>query len=1213
MASGGLKDAVAFEGTLEKRGQAVLGKWEPHWFRLSQDSLDFFESEGQTDATFPKGRLALDQVSDVVLESAEGSHNVLSVYVGDRRVRLRAAPGGHSIEKWHQNLRAAVTTATASHGAVASTAMDTPRTTAAGSSVGTSASSEASRPPGNKTVQRMHELHDEHQRRSERLELKRLQLEEEEMRNIEESAMAAKGLTYRPARGRGSGHHASERLYEHQKVQKERLRMLREQKEESELRAIELGRLHARPTRSMSMYADPDLGTAEDACHRLYSDSFRRARDLDMKRRLREEQEERDILQHRVAVRSSGGSARTPTRGERKEPRWEELYQMAQERKVKLDKKREEYKKLEQERIAGAKMKGGVEPDERRALDAQRIDALHQEHLERQQRKREAFERERLEEVARLEREMQKRQKSRRRRAATLTPTRARDAQLWEAHPRRQRPSVRASMTASTGPASAALDAAVKAAAEDGSLRPRSATQEGHSPGAALLTSIETAVQHRSIDTTGHRASDAERKVLIKHISAAVAVFRDAANFQERDSGWTALCLRPSQRLVGSHLLCDPDRYARHVEPDALRQVDSNLDMLIRAAAHAQKQLKACIAPGVEWPVGAIRSSPAGVPPAMFALDMGCKPYDEAQLKAQVRYGPALGSHCARQLLDLARVQLVFASCDLIQAGIEHLVQYFEVVRVKNYYTTPTRVGGRYVEVQVVIHVDVDGRRMPHICELLLEHVYFHKGRLSIQQQLVAFEDKFRETYRPFTNPLDLEKVVEVARMTLSQVPEHRHMRSFRCHLVRHFGSTVCAWRSVLGNHQVLQFNKLQELCQSLKIPEQSVELWEQLEVGGCGGSISLWEFDPETCGMLLSFRSRALARTSSHSQEQDAEVLMQKLTYHVVLEQLGRIERHEFQRICKPLGYSSWIADKVFSNLDALGGARLPAAVTKGDLLWLLRMGSIVDIESIALQAYRAPGDNIRPRSRGPPAASRSLSALSSPMQSPKTLRVVTLSPTGSPNNSGGAFGWGASPTFNVGQGLAIGSPASPSSPLAACGMQDTVDREELDSATAAPASMPSRQSRILPGDDDVQPLSFMRDRMSTAGVTPRMDLPARRSLAADLEDEARRNLDVSPAPVSVEANEDHEESQGQEDVDELDAADEASDSLPEGTIEEHEPFDEEAGVEDEDEQQLSHLESVLREQVVDEDDVEESLGEEVEDEGIAEVSEQQGEEESY
>eukprot|EP00971_Amphidinium_carterae_P345049 6485775-Amphidinium_carterae.1 len=60
-----------------------------------------------------------------------------------------AAPGGHSIEKWHQNLRAAVTTATASHGAVASTAMDTPRTTAAGSSVGTSASSEASRPPGN--------------------------------------------------------------------------------------------------------------------------------------------------------------------------------------------------------------------------------------------------------------------------------------------------------------------------------------------------------------------------------------------------------------------------------------------------------------------------------------------------------------------------------------------------------------------------------------------------------------------------------------------------------------------------------------------------------------------------------------------------------------------------------------------------------------------------------------------------------------------------------------------------------------------------------------------------------------------------------------------------------------------------------------------------------------------------------------------------------
>eukprot|EP00971_Amphidinium_carterae_P228636 4534977-Amphidinium_carterae.2 len=54
------------------------------------------------------------------------------------------------------------------------------------------------------------------------------------------------------------------------------------------------------------------------------------------------------------------------------------------------------------------------------------------------------------------------------------------------------------------------------------------------------------------------------------------------------------------------------------------------------------------------------------------------------------------------------------------------------------------------------------------------------------------------------------------------------------------------------------------------------------------------------------------------------------------------------------------------------------------GDLLWLLRMGSIVDIESIALQAYRAPGDNIRPRSRG--ACKCSSSVIS---KSPDTLHM--------------------------------------------------------------------------------------------------------------------------------------------------------------------------------------------------------------------------------
>mmetsp|Transcript_31203 Transcript_31203/g.72750 ORF Transcript_31203/g.72750 Transcript_31203/m.72750 type:complete len:1208 (+) Transcript_31203:168-3791(+) len=1203
---------VLLEGPLEKRGQAILGKWEAQWFRLSASSLDFFASESQGHST-PKGRLQLDQVTDITLEDGPAGAGILNVSVGDRKVRLRAAAGGH-IDRWHQQLKMAVASATSTKrsGDLGSqpilapvkqaptiTTVDSPRTTALSQGTSTYSGSDSLEPELPRT--RIEELHLEHQRRNERLEMKRIQSAEEEMRDIEESAMAARGINRRPAVGSLAGKHASERLYQQQKMQQEKLRLLRAQKEESEMRAIEIGRWHARPTRQMSMMLSSREGNADDACQRLFSDSFRRSRDLEVKRRLKLEQEEHEIAQNLAAIRlqSAAGGFRPPDRGDSKTPRWQELHELAEERKLRLQKRREELKKQEQDRIAATRVNPPEQPEDRRTLDAQRINELHQEHLERQQRKREASEKQRLKEAAKLEKEIAS-ATMKYRRAASITPTRQRKEPLWQPPAHRQRPSVRGSMQMPIAVTAASrLDTLVKGA-EASEPRSKSVGADSHNPGYALVTSIETAVSQRCIDTAGLKPTTKERRELSDQLQNVLNIYRDAANFQERDSGYAALCLRPSQRLVGSHLLCDPDRFARRVEPDSIRQVESDLETLLRAAQRAQEQLKACIAPGVDWPEGAVRSNPTGVPSAMFALDSGCRSVESAQLQAQVRYGPALGSQCARQLLDIAQLQLVFASCDLIQAGIEHLIQYFEVVMVTNYYAKPTRLGGRYVEVLVVIHVDDDAGRMPHICQLRLEHVYFHKGRVSLQKNMDTFYDRVREVYRPHINPLDLEKVVEVARMTITSVPESQRMRAFRCHLIRRYGSTVCAWRGVLGNHRVLQFLKLQELCQSLKIVEQTVELWEHFD-SGCGGTISLWDFDPEACSSLLSFRSRALARTGSQSQEQDAEALMEKLTYHVVLKRPGCIEVHEFQRICKPLGYSSWSADKVFANLDICGGVRHPAAVSEGDLLWMLRLCSIVDIESVSLQAYRAPFANLRPRTRGPP--------LTRALSSPSMRNAAAAAAAASPSSfaGGAAFAWGASPTFDAGHSLTMASPSSQSSPIGT-GMRSTADREELEGASIAPSSSwPSRRSRILPGDDEVQPTrsSFAQEVSASGALTPRSEGALRQSLdlnademEADEDDDALRNLDMSAAA---------EEAEG----DPLDNDDQVSLGPPEGAFEHY--LDEAVDLVQD---PVDHTEESyeLDEMLKGQEGIDGELDEaEAEEEGHEEAAEEEDEDESY
>merc|ERR1719450_580689 len=97
----------------------------------------------------------------------------------------------------------------------------------------------------------------------------------------------------------------------------------------------------------------------------------------------------------------------------------------------------------------------------------------------------------------------------------------------------------------------------------------------------------------------------------------------------------------------------------------------------------------------------------------LFAYNPGTKPRAAAQTKAFVRYGPGEGSRRYRNLLDLARLALVFASCDLLQLGLEEALKRFQVLDVRNRFGSPGRLGARCVEVLLVVEVPP---ATPHVC-----------------------------------------------------------------------------------------------------------------------------------------------------------------------------------------------------------------------------------------------------------------------------------------------------------------------------------------------------------------------------------------------------------------------------------------------------------------------------------------------------------------
>jgi len=343
---------------------------------------------------------------------------------------------------------------------------------------------------------------------------------------------------------------------------------------------------------------------------------------------------------------------------------------------------------------------------------------------------------------------------------------------------------------------------------------------------------------------------------------------------------------------------------------------------------------------------------------ALFAYNPGPKSRASAQVKAFVRYGPGEGANRFRHLLDLARLCLVYSDCASLRMGLEQVQEEFEVVDIRNHYvpSAVTLLGERYIEVLVIVK---EGLPTPHVCELRLEEEVFFKARIRCAQDLNLVCQGFATMYaHRGVHPGSVEYL---ARKVLRSPADSHGVRLLRRHLERVYGSSIVAWRRAFGGSPLVAFMKFREACQQLSTTSyqaRTVEYWQALDAGR-SGCISLFELDPEGVVLLAKLRERMLALMPSENSI-DVDQLFQVLSENTgTTKTVGQLETLEFRKCVRALGFSRVDADRMFSYLDLQGGnqglsamkvSRGAAAITPKDILWLLKMPSLVHIDSVML-----------------------------------------------------------------------------------------------------------------------------------------------------------------------------------------------------------------------------------------------------------------------
>jgi len=445
----------------------------------------------------------------------------------------------------------------------------------------------------------------------------------------------------------------------------------------------------------------------------------------------------------------------------------------------------------------------------------------------------------------------------------------------------------------------------------------------------------------------------------LKHI---IQKIREGLLLCEKTEGFATLCSQASQRLFyGGYLLPEFEGVVRGAEPDPVMQPQDDLNILMATAVEAQRILRDRI-DNRPWDQG-MRIKPCTVPVALFAYDPGVKPLQSARSKASVLHGPTDGPKRYRNLLDLARICLVFPNCDMLQAGLDLMVKQFDdIVGVTNRFATPARIGARWIEVHIVVQVPWgNGRMVPHVCEIRLEHCDLWDVQKNIPEQLEPFDEILADKYTRASR--DTDCIIYLAHKMLMEPANDHGLRVLRCKMANTFGSTTTAWRRFLGGGRVTSFKSFRELCHGMKCGEQATKLWIDMDHGQAG-NISFYDLDPEAASLLVRVRSRLLAllhgshADAAYLDDNDGEILFARICYIITPKKKGFLDIHEFRTIMKSLGFSTEDSDKAFNNLDCNGGAfkAPPALISKSDIAWLRRINTLFDSEASSLSAADKP-----------------------------------------------------------------------------------------------------------------------------------------------------------------------------------------------------------------------------------------------------------------
>lgn len=908
------------QGTLELRAPGIIGKWEERYFTLDADALRY---AGQGDGVV-LGEFPVHQIENVVLDASNATSAApnaqevrFSIQGKQWRLRTREEDAART---WFSSLQFfieqakvfsakpdfspggdlhATASPKVSPRAAPGTSPRGPRQTLP-SQTSSPAFSTAGSSPGGRA--RITSLHESHKRKMEKLQKKREEEAEAEKKRWQDSIAQIKSKTLSPKTKVNSKDVAktADRLFNEHKFIQQRLAEKKAQWEMEEIGKIYQNRRVNLPTRTNS---DPCLLTSREAGDRLYSDAERREL---WRQQARDAQAKEELMLVSVGTRGSPVQSIS---------RCHDLHADAKEKQQKLEKER---KALEEQEIKKIQT-GAVKVSKK--YNPKHTEMMYEQHKVKQQRLNSRRDKEKEEEITKMEEEM-------------VRPRKDKDIRK-EGVPWKD----------PDYPYNLPNNKTKKSPEKPVEKKPIRTVSHAD----LHLTAIQATIALRS-GYSKYSVRPAQKLKMLEELKKVMRHQESALHHVNQDPGFANLCSRSSLKLFQAHLLPEVEGWAHRLEPDPIRQVEDDLDNLLNIAAKAQEALKEEIAPGGQWKSGGMRSNPSGIPTALWAYDPGVKPKTSAETKALVRYGPGEGAQRYRHLLDLSRLQICFASCDMLQAGLEQVLKNFEVVDVRNYFGNPGRLGSRYVEVLVVMIVRDGTYQVPHVCELRLEPLICCNARKAAMASMQSFMGILRDVYAAAR--IDLDAVEYIARSVLERHPEGHRLRTFRCNLSRRFGSTVCSWRRAFGGSRLVNFQRFREVCYSLHYGEHVTELWQELDPGR-GGCISLWELDPDAVALLTKLRARMLASLSKNGNDDlEGNEILQKIAAHIRPVQQGRLERHEFRTAVRTLGLSVDEADRAFACLDHFpistheSGS---ATVDGSDIAWLKKFPNLVDPDAVA------------------------------------------------------------------------------------------------------------------------------------------------------------------------------------------------------------------------------------------------------------------------